>query len=183
MLAGGLGDAPLVAGPEPAEVLGLDGLECGEVSVEALDDMLAAGSATVVDLETSLRYRDGHIPGAWFAVRARFADSLARLPVAGMLILTSPDGLLARLAAPDCAALTDAPVKLLAGGTAAWRAAGLPLETGHANMADEPDDVFYRPYDDDRSVERAMNDYLVWEVGLVEQIARDGTIDFEPWPA
>ena len=183
VLAGGLGDAPLATGPEPAEVLGLDGLDAEEISAAALDDMLAAGSATVVDLETSLGYRDGHIPGAWFAVRARFADSLARLPVAGALILTSPDGLLARLAAPDAAALAQAPVKLLAGGTAAWRAAGLPLETGHANMADEPDDVFYRPYDDSRSVERAMNDYLVWEVGLVEQIARDGTIDFATWPA
>ena len=182
VLAGGLGDEPLVAEPEPAEVLGLEAIECGEVTAAALDDLLAAGEATVVDLETSLRYRDGHIPGAWFAVRARFADSLARVPVAGTLVLTSPDGLLARLAAPDSAALTDAPVKLLAGGTEAWRAAGLPLETGHTNMADEPDDIFYRPYDDSRSVEQAMNDYLVWEVGLVEQIARDGTVGFEPWP-
>ena len=182
VLAGGLGDAPLVTGPEPDEVLGLEAIDVEEVSPDALEAMLAAGSATVVDLETSLRYRDGHIPGAWFAVRARFADSLARVPVAGTLVLTSPDGLLARLAAPDSAALTDAPVKLLAGGTEAWRAAGLPLETGHTNMADEPDDIFYRPYEDSRSVEQAMNDYLVWEVGLVEQIARDGTIGFEPWP-
>jgi len=183
VLAGGLGDEPLVAGAEPAEVLGLEAIEAQEVSPAALDGMLAAGEATVVDLETSLRYRDGHIPGAWFAVRARFADSLARIPVAGTLVLTSPDGLLARLATPDAAALTQAPVKVLAGDTQAWRAAGLPVETGHTNMADEPDDVFYRPYDDERSVERAMNDYLVWEVGLVEQIARDGTIDFETWPA
>ena len=183
VLAGGLGDDPLVTGPEASEVLGLASIEADEVSAAELDAMLAAGSATVVDLEDSLRFRDGHIPGAWYAVRARFPTSLAKVPVTGALILTSPDGLLARLAAPDAAALTAAPVKLLTGGTQAWRAAGLPLETGHTNMADDPDDIFYRPYDDNRSVEQAMNDYLVWEVGLVEQIARDGTIDFEPWPA
>ena len=74
VLAGGLGDDPLVTGPEASEVLGLASIEADEVSAAELDAMLAAGSATVVDLEDSLRFRDGHIPGAWYAVRARFPD-------------------------------------------------------------------------------------------------------------
>src|SRR5688572_28179608 len=32
--------------------------------------------ALVIDLDTSLRYRDGHVPGAWFAVRAGLAKTI-----------------------------------------------------------------------------------------------------------
>ena len=45
-------------------------------------------------------------------------------------------------------------------------------------LADEPDDVWLRPYEQDRAVEQSMQDYLSWEVGLVEQIERDGTARF-----
>ena len=34
--------------------------------------------ALVIDLDTSLRYRDGHVPGAWFAVRANLAQDHSR---------------------------------------------------------------------------------------------------------
>ncbi len=30
----------------------------------------------VIDLDTSLRYRDGHVPGAWFAVRAGLGKTI-----------------------------------------------------------------------------------------------------------
>src|SRR5258708_15770234 len=37
--------------------------------------------ALVIDLDTSLRYRDGHVPGAWFPVPARLAKPIpAMLP-------------------------------------------------------------------------------------------------------
>ena len=34
--------------------------------------------ALVIDLDTSLRYRDGHVPGAWFAVRANLGEDHPR---------------------------------------------------------------------------------------------------------
>jgi hypothetical protein len=43
--------------------------------------------------------------------------------------------------------------------------------------------VFWRPYDHDRGAEQAMNDYLAWEHGLIEQIERDGTVRFRVSPA
>src|SRR5207253_10497326 len=92
----------------------------------ALRERLAAGSALVVDLDTSRRYAQGHIPGAWFAIRSRLAEALAKLPTAETLVLTSPDGALARLAAAEIAGAARVPVMVLSGGTEAWTRAGLP---------------------------------------------------------
>jgi len=140
-------------------------------------------STLVIDLDTSLRYRDGHVPGAWFAVRAGLGrtipEMLARQPGATRVVLASPDGEIAALAAPEAeAAAGGLLVSILAGGTAAWRAAGFALETGHLNMADPPTDVWYRPYDFKEDVEAAMRQYLDWEVDLVPQVERDGDATF-----
>ncbi len=174
---GSLGDAR-VAGDEEPELLGLEAGGGEAIAPAALAKALAAGEALVVDLDSSLGYRKGHIPGAWWAVRARLAAALARLPQAAMLVLTSPDGRLARLAAAEAAKLARVPVKLLAGGTAAWRTAGLPLEDSEERLADAPDDVMYKPYDRRARVEDAMRQYLSWEVDLVGQVERDGDAPF-----
>jgi hypothetical protein len=71
---------------------------------------------------------------------------------------------------------------VLAGGTASWRAAGLPIETGDTRMADAADDAWYRPYDRKSGVEAAMKDYLSWEIDLVAQIERDGDARFRIAP-
>jgi rhodanese-related sulfurtransferase len=63
------------------------------------------------------------------------AEDLGKLPKADAIVLTSPDGTLARLAAADLAGSNSAPVMVAAGGTQAWAAAGLPLETGTTHMA------------------------------------------------
>ncbi|MFO0997313.1 MAG: rhodanese-like domain-containing protein [Alphaproteobacteria bacterium] len=144
------------------------------LSPAALDEAVKAGSANVVDLGPSLRYREAHIPGAWFLIRSRLASTLSKLPERPVLVLTSSDGIVARLAAPEAAALTPATVKVLEGGNAAWRAAGLAMEGGETRMIEAPDDVFYRPYDRGTGVEEAMREYLRWEVALVDQIERDG---------
>ena len=94
-------------------------------------------------------------------------------------MLTSEDGALAQLAATEIGA------PALAGGTAAW-AAAYPLASGPGRMADEPDDVWLRPYERNVSADQAraaMNEYLTWEVNLVQQIARDGTARFRKFPA
>lgn len=144
--------------------------------------MCAAGAAVVVDLATSLQYRAGHLPGAWWAVRARLADALPKLPAAAAIVFTSPDGKLARFAAADAAALTATPVKLLRGGTAAWIAAGLALAEGLENMTGETDDVQYKAYDHTDNIAHHMQEYLSWETGLVAQIERDGTTRFRHFP-
>ena len=178
VLADGLGPADLALGPHVPEVMGLDSVAVDAVTPSALAAALEAGAVAVVDLGSSRGYREGHVPGAWFAVRSRLATGLAKLPPAGALVLTSEDGILARLASASAAVAWNGPVQVLAGGTAAWRAAGLPMAEGLENLADEPDDVYLRPYDRDFGVEGAMRDYLTWELALVDQLAADGDARF-----
>ena len=174
-----LGDAlagqALETGPERITVLG-DHAEVATIAPQSLHE--DHGSMTIVDLDTSLRYRAAHVPGAWFAIRARLADSIAKLPGDGPVVLTSPDGVLARLAARDLAGKTPRTVLVLEGGTEGWHAAGFKLEAGEERWADPPEDVWYKPYDNRSGQEDKMREYLSWEVGLVEQIERDGDARF-----
>jgi rhodanese-related sulfurtransferase len=187
VLAGGLpAPAPeggLERGPHRPEVPGLAEAHAEEIDGPALAARLEGVDApAVIDLAGSPAYRSGHVPGAWFAVRSELPQALARAGSSGAVVLTSPDGVLARLAAPEAAAAGVARVQVLAGGTDAWRAAGRPLAEGRERMASEPLDVFPKPYERDGGVESAMKEYLTWEVALVEQIERDGDAVFQPYP-
>ena len=135
-------------------------------------------TVSVIDLGPSPQYRKGHVPGAWFAIRARLDEALEALPEDKPIVLTSPDGVLATLAAEEVAALAGATPQVLDGGTAAWTAAGLPLETGLQRAASPPVDVYKRPYEGTDHAQAAMQAYLDWEFGLVEQLERDGTHGF-----
>jgi rhodanese-related sulfurtransferase len=159
----------LARGPHAPRVLGLEHANPATIAPAEVQAKLAAGRAAVVDLATSRQYRQGHIPGAWFAVRARLERVLARLTAMETVVLTSPDGVMARLAAAEQAA----PVLALAGGTLAWRAAGLPLEAGPTHMADEADDVWLSARDRDGDLAAHMREYLAWEIDLVNQMASD----------
>jgi rhodanese-related sulfurtransferase len=143
--------------------------------------LLAIDDVTIVDCSRSPRYREGHIPGAWFAIRARLARALAKISPHGTLVLTSEDGTLAGLAVAEARALTDLPVRWLKGGNAAWAAMGFPLATD-AKLADEPVDVWLKPYERPGDPKAAMNEYLSWEIDLLERIKRDGTTRFRAAP-
>ncbi|MDH3317234.1 MAG: rhodanese-like domain-containing protein [Gammaproteobacteria bacterium] len=171
-------DAELESGPERLEVLGLDNAYAPEIDPEALKALLAQNAVSVLDVALSRRYREAHVPGAWFVLRARFAQTLPALELRDLLVLTSEDGVVARLAAEEAVAASGREVRVLAGGTAAWSQTGLPVESGASRMADRADDLWLRPYEKDWGVEQAMQDYLTWEVALVKQIERDGTARF-----
>lgn len=169
----------LETGPERVIPLGLDQAQVVNlVPVWQLREMLAAGHTRVIDLTNSRQYKQGHIPGAWFAVRARLAQSLAKIPPHSQLVLTSDDGLFAQRVAPEVSALTPLPVLTLAGGTAAWVAAGLALTTGYEHMADAPDDIWHSPYDMD-DPHPGIQDYLCWETDLLNQIENEHGLNFK----
>jgi hypothetical protein len=96
----------------------------------------------------------------------------------GTLVLTSQDGILAGLAAPEAAALTQHPVRYLDGGNAAWQAEGHSITAADPRMADEAVDVWLKPYERSDGTSQAMQEYLSWEVDLLTGIERDGTVDF-----
>jgi rhodanese-related sulfurtransferase len=160
----------LLGTPAPAE------LQIAPAALRALQT-LAASEATVIDLSLSTTYRKGHIPSAWFAIRARLKPALAKIPLRGTVVLTSEDGALASLAQREAAELCKVPVRVLAGGNAAWTAAGYSLEE-KPHMADEPLDVWLRPYERTGDTAGAMREYLTWETDLLPRIERDGSCKF-----
>jgi rhodanese-related sulfurtransferase len=147
------------------------------IDCASLNELLARDGATVVDLSLSRNYLLGHIPGAWFAIRTRLKRALEKIPLTGTLVLTSEDGVLARLAASEAEALVEIPVHILAGGNAAWQAAGHALST-QPRMADEAIDQWRKPYERSGDTKAAMNEYLAWEIDLLPRIARDGSLKF-----
>jgi 3-mercaptopyruvate sulfurtransferase SseA len=86
---------------------------------------------------------------------------------------------LARYASAEVKQLTGADVFVLQGGTQAWLEAALPVETGETRLASPRMDRYRRPYEGTDSPHAAMQAYLDWEFGLVEQLARDGTHGFK----
>jgi rhodanese-related sulfurtransferase len=149
----------------------------GAIDCAALDALLSRNAATVIDLAPSRDYLAGHIPGAWFAIRTRLERALKKIPLGETLVLTSEDGALAHLAASEAQALVDIAVRVLAGGNAAWRAAGYALSK-EPRMADEAIDQWRKPYERGGDTKAAMNEYLAWEIDLLPRIARDGTLKF-----
>jgi rhodanese-related sulfurtransferase len=132
--------------------------------------------AAVLDLSTSLRFAKSHIPGAWWGVRSRLAEARAAMGSVNV-VLTSEDGVLAHLAAPEAAQLFPN-VSVLEGGNAAWKG---PTESGVERATTTRDDVWYKPYDHSADYLKHARDYLDWEVALVEQIQRDPTIRFRAY--
>ena len=178
VLEGGVGPGPLVTGARAPTLRGT----LGDATVTTTELATHFDAMTVIDLGPSPTYEQRHVPGALWCVRARLGMALADIPADRPVVLTSPDGTLARLAL-DEARLIGArelghEVQALEGGTERWLAEGRVAETGLAGAIGATDDVWYKPYEHRGAQERFMRDYLTWEVALPEQIARDGTARF-----
>jgi rhodanese-related sulfurtransferase len=149
------------------------------LSPEALAQKIDDQRVVVVDVGPSKAHRKGHVPTARFAIRARLASYAGSLvETRRPIVFTSPDGALAHFAAADFFAITRTAARVLEGGTDAWRNAGLPLEAGFADALSPPEDIYRRPYEGSDHPVEAMQAYLDWEYGLVDQLARDGSHGF-----
>ncbi len=122
----------------------------------------------------------GHIPGACWAIRSRLSEDIENAGLTGTFVFTSPDGILACLAAQDLKKSQHAgEVMYLQGGTAAWAENGFNLEKGMTSSLSKKEDVWYRPYERENDSEKEMHAYLTWEVGLLGQIEKEGTVSFQ----
>jgi rhodanese-related sulfurtransferase/predicted metal-dependent enzyme (double-stranded beta helix superfamily) len=166
--------------------LGEAALDARSISPAALKEALARGGVEAIDVGESLRYRKARIPGAWYAMRSRLAECLARFAKDAPLAFVCADGRLSRYAAQDALALGYSRACYLAGGAAAWNQAGFatekPLADGDPRLLTATEDVWYRPYDRARGVEEAMQQYLTWEVNLLAQLEREPYMRFDVRP-
>jgi rhodanese-related sulfurtransferase len=182
VLKDGLEDGNLERGPHVPLLPEFDATKVAELEVGELQQRLESGTAVVVDFADSRTYRAGHIPAARWTARSRIHQLIGFLPPAEVYIATAPNEGLAQRAASEMVKMTSTPIAYLKGGNAAWVDAGLPQSTGAEFPIGPVDDVYERPYDREKGIEEAMQQYLDWELALVEQIERDGTLKLPHFP-
>ncbi|WP_248285414.1 rhodanese-like domain-containing protein, partial [Pseudomonas tohonis] len=148
------------------------------IAPQTLATWLEHGDTAVLDFTASANHVKRHIPGARWVLRAQLREALTAAHKAERYVLTCGSGLLARFAVDEVAALTGKPAFLLDGGNTAWADAGLPVEAGENGLLSPRIDRYRRPYEGTDNPREAMQAYLDWEFGLVEQLGQDGTSGF-----
>lgn len=174
----------LVTGPEPVRILPTEG-RAQRVSPLQAKALLDTGKAVVFDVDRRAAYERRQIAGAQFCVPDRLSAFVSALAADQTVLITSPDGLLARLVAAQLMQANGCDVRAIAGGTAAWAAAGLPLASGDAGVLTGDDDQWYSPYahKDLAARDAGFRAYLSWELGLVAQLEREGEVGMHLLPA
>jgi rhodanese-related sulfurtransferase len=99
-----------------------------ELSPHALDALLKAGKALVVDVREPDEFAAGHIPGAVNLPLSTFRPAQLPHPAGKQLVLNCLGGKRSGLALDKCAAAQAEAECHLAGGFGAWAKAGLPVE-------------------------------------------------------
>jgi 3-mercaptopyruvate sulfurtransferase SseA len=149
------------------------------VDALTLSNWLKTDSNTIViDFSTHANYVKGHIPGSWYALRSQLDKALQKIPQVDRYVLTSTPAELSHFVAQELKSLVRAEVLVLDGGNQAWIKAGLEQEKGASHLASPPLDRYKRPYEGTSVDPAAMQAYLDWEFGLVEQLGKDGTHHF-----
>lgn len=167
----------LETGAVQVPMLGEDKLTVALMEATALRDALNSSAVEVIDVGESYWYRAAHVPGSWYAMRSQLAQALTRFETSRPLVFACSDGRVSRFAAEDAKRMGRIVVGVLRGGRAAWRAAGLPVEatdkTDTNRLLTATEDMWYPPWARSSNVEEAMQQYLTWEVNLLDQIARE----------
>ncbi len=137
--------------------------------------LLRLQTAVVIDVDSSLAYTRQHIPSAKFIAPHRLEELLPQFPPHQQVIITSKDGILARLVAGELLR-RKLPASAVLGGNQAWFDAGLPVEQGAQGVLTGEEDSRYGGYNvvDQQRRNRLFREYLAWEIGLVEQLGRPG---------
>ena len=152
------------------------------VSPEELNQTLDTGSCVVIDVGESYWYREGRIPGSYYSMRTRLAESMTRFPHSTSVVVCCGDGIISPFAATDIRDMGFGDVRVLAGGRSGWKRAGFPLERIGEDTDDrvlsETDDMWYPPWARKEGVDEAIMQYLTWETGLLEPVSRETYLSF-----
>ncbi|HZU65331.1 MAG TPA: rhodanese-like domain-containing protein [Novosphingobium sp.] len=98
-----------------------------EIEARALAAMVAADEVVVVDVREADEFAAGHIPGALNMPLSAFQPGALPAHAGKALVLNCQGGKRSGMALDRCAAAQAAADTHLAGGFAAWVAAGLPV--------------------------------------------------------
>jgi len=152
----------------PRETLSLP--DVPPISVDALVAALGAGDVAALDVRPSMAYRKGHVPGSTWSIRPRFERILSSFQGKRVVLVADEPGM-ARIAAHDLARMGIASISALAGGFAAWRDAGPPVDaTAHVPPDEECIDYLFFVHDRHDGNKDAARRYLAWETQLLSQL-------------
>ena len=140
-----------------------------EITAGTLAARLASGGVRVIDLRASADFRRGHIPGSVWSIRPRIGAVLGNK--VQPIVIAADDPAIARMAAIDAAEAGNADVQILAGGVAAWQAAGQTLEAspGAPPDSERVDFIFHTLGRNEGNLDAARA-YLKWEIDLTAQL-------------
>ncbi|MBU0656113.1 MAG: thiosulfate sulfurtransferase [Gammaproteobacteria bacterium] len=136
------------------------------------------------DVRSFAEYETGHIPGFFPIPGGQLVQETEMYaPVRGArIVLVDDDGTRANMSASWLAQMAW-DVYVLDGLTPAdFSASGYAAEYEHMRGANIPVKRYQRPYEGTDAPPEAMQAYLDWEFGLIEQLRRDGTHHFKPLP-
>lgn len=122
------------------------------------------------------------VPGSYCAMRTRLSQALKEEPHDRRIVMVCGDDRVSPYAADDVRRLGFVHVNYLRGGRTAWRKAGQPLQTSSAEDAQKlltlTEDMWYPPYALKQGATEAMQHYLTWEVGLMDQVNKESYVQF-----
>lgn len=162
---------PVVPGRGRPQPLGLPQRRAATRHVDAptLADLLrSTPKVPVIDVDSSNHFAAAHLPGAQWLPRGWLEFRIGRIvpDKASPVVITCHDGVQSSFAAATLKRLGYHAVKVLDGGTAAWKHANLPVDTGlPEEVGDEPGDRVLPPYARGKA---GMVRYLAWEEKLAE---------------
>ena len=139
-----------------------------KVRVLAAGDINRTPAGVTIFVDTSQDFARGHVPGARWAPRGWLEFQIGGFAPdkTASVAVTASDTANAVLAAATLQDLGYSNVSALEGGMAAWRQAGLPVETGLTGVMSAPNDLVASG--PDRNYADMMN-YLRWETALGEK--------------
>ena len=142
------------------------------ISADALELFLARHRPVLLDLQSSMAYRQRHPVGARWSVRPKVVADAKTHGDSRAILLVASSAAIAQLAAKDLhkAGLHDVHWTFID----SWVTAGLPIEAT-PNMPTETDAIDYLFFVHDRHEGNldAARRYLAWETGLIAQCAPD----------
>ena len=134
------------------------------------EELPANAPDAILFVDTSQDFSRGHVPGARWVPRGWLEWQVSEHVASpdARVVVTCGDGQQSLLAAATLRSMGYANTSAMTGGMAAWRSAGLPLETGLSGVMRTPADVVFsgpdRTYAD-------MQNYLRWEEQLGDKYA------------
>jgi rhodanese-related sulfurtransferase len=172
-------------GPAPRQVLGLASAPSATLTPQALAALLRQATPLRIDVGHSAASGLSHVPGARWGLRSALPRTLASTAASGSpLVLTSADGVMARLAASDLVEMGCEDVLVLAGGNAAWCGAGLTPASGPPHLLSPRDDVWLASSERPGDARANVLAYLAWETSLLAAMEHGGCVPFRNllWP-